>query len=65
MAPNCAGDDNECIKELPYKGFDWEIEDDFAKQFGFGIDEFENGTHHMLQKGFINKVMEISKILPN
>ena len=51
------------ITELRKKhGFDLEMEGDFTSYLGIGIDEFEDGSRHMTQKGLIKKVIQTTKM---
>ena len=43
-------------------GFDLEMEGDFTSYLGIGIDEFEDGSRHMTQKGLIKKVIQTTKM---
>ena len=49
------------VKELRNKGFDWEIECDFTKCTGIGMEELDDGTRHVTQKGPIKKIVENMK----
>ena len=49
-------------KELQQEGFNLEIEGDFTKHLGIGIEEQEDGTHHMSQKGLITKIIKTTKV---
>ena len=51
------------IIELRKKhGFDLEMEGDFTSYLGIAIDEFEDGSRHMTQKGLIKKVIQTTKM---
>ena len=50
------------VEELRNEGFDLEIEGDFTEYLGIGIEELEDGTRHMTQKGLIEKIIENTKM---
>lgn len=48
---------NAFVQELKDLDFDLDIEDDFNSYLGIGIEEFEDGSRHMTQKGLIKKII--------
>ena len=53
---------DDFVQELKDLGFDLDIEDDFSSYLGIGIEEFEDGTRHMTQKGLIKKVIKTTSL---
>ena len=53
------------LEELQHEGFDLEIEGDFTKYLGIGIEEQEDRTSHMSQKGLIIKIILETKKMTN
>eukprot|EP00980_Cylindrotheca_fusiformis_P005885 scaffold1235_cov177-Cylindrotheca_fusiformis.AAC.1 len=51
------------VDELKKRGFDLEIEGDFATFLGVEIKKLEDGRFHMLQTGLIKKVLEAACML--
>ena len=49
-------------KELQDEGFDPEMEGDFAKCLGIRVQENDNGTICMTQKGMIDKIIATAKM---
>ena len=49
------------VEEPRNKGFDFEIKENFTKCLGIGIEELDDGTRHMTQKGLIKKTIENAK----
>jgi len=53
---------DDFVKELRDHGFDLDIEGKFSSYLGIGIQNFEDGTRHMTQKGLIKKIIETTKM---
>ena len=50
------------VEELRNEGFDLELEGDFSTHLGIGIEENEDGTRWMTQKGLIDRIIEATKM---
>ena len=50
------------VEELQQEGFDLDIEGEFTEYLGIGIEEREDSTWHMSQKGLITKIIETTKM---
>jgi len=55
-------DVEDFVEELRNEGFDLEIEGDFTEYLGIGIEECNDGTRHMTQKGLIDKIIKTTKM---
>ena len=55
-------DVEQFVEELRNEGFDLEIEGDFTEYLGIGIEELEDGSRHMSQKGLIEKIIKNTKM---
>ena len=50
------------VEELRAEGFDLEIKGEFPKCLGIGMEEPDDGTRHMTQKGPMKKTIENAKM---